>query len=59
MTTQHVNQKNLKRLCWKRGMSVKELAARIKRSRMNVYRAVKEPHRFKPTHKLISEALSE
>ena len=40
-------------------MSVKELAARIKRSRMNVYRAVKEPHRFKPTHKLISEALSE
>jgi len=59
MSARKVNLKNLKRLCWQRGISVKELARRIGRSRMNVYRAVKEPHRFKPTYQLLEEALCE
>lgn len=52
-----IKPENLKRLCWQRGISITELAAKIGRSRMNVYRAVANPKGFKPTFRKIEEVL--
>ena len=52
-----VNAKNLKRLCWTRGMSVTELARRIGKSRVSVYRAMHHPSRYRVAHALILEVL--
>lgn len=55
---QKINKKNLKRLCWKRGLSVTELAKQIRRSRNAVYMAAENPARYSETHRRITEVLA-
>lgn len=54
-----VTSENLRRLCWARGYrGIPDLAARIGRNRVTVWRAVKNPKQYAPTYKKIAEALS-
>ncbi|GEM_PF-2199174 len=41
-----VNVKNLKRLCWTRGISVTDLASRLNRTRTILYRAIHHPQEY-------------
>ncbi len=47
----------LKLACWRRGLSVTEFARSIRRSRLQVYRAIKSPKQHTPTRQLIREKL--
>lgn len=55
--TKKIKPENLKALCWKRGFSVADLATRIGRHRVSVYRAVKNPDQHAPTFEKIKEVL--
>ena len=57
--TLEINPKNLKALCWSRGMSVAEAARKIKRSRTTIHRAVRWPDQFGPTYKALSKILKD
>jgi DNA-binding Xre family transcriptional regulator len=57
MIARKINSKSLKQLCWKRGMSVRELADKIGRSRVTVHRAAKNPEMFPLTYKMMEEEL--
>lgn len=49
---------NLRQRAWAAGFrGVAGLAAAIGRSRVSVYRAIRNPSRFGPTHRLIVELL--
>lgn len=53
-----ITKDNLKKKCWKLGMSVKGLADKIGKSRVTVHRAVKKPNQFGPTYRDICEVLN-
>ncbi|MDE2105031.1 MAG: hypothetical protein KGL39_47775 [Patescibacteria group bacterium] len=53
-----ITTQNLRRLAWSRGFhGVAGLARGIGKSRVAIYSAVREPHRFRPTMKKLSEVL--
>lgn len=53
-----VNTKNLRMLAWKAGHhGVTGLAKSIGRSRVTVWKAVREPNRFRPTYRAVLGAL--
>lgn len=59
MHTAQINNKTLKTLCWRKGMSVGQLARKIKRARPSIYRAIRFPEQHRPTYTRIVEALNE
>lgn len=54
---QKINPKNLKAMCWARGLTVTALAARVRKSRQNVYKAVHNPSRFPRVFAAVSAEL--
>lgn len=53
-----VNKKDLRRLCWQKGFhGVSGLARAIRRNRAVVYHALENPTRYRPTIRLIENAL--
>ena len=44
--------------CRKRGITVTELARRIRRARVTLYHAIERPSRYSATYKLIQEELA-
>jgi transposase len=52
-----INRQNLRRHCWRVGLSVTELAQRIGRSRHSVYAAVRNPRRYPITFRKMEEIL--
>jgi Mor family transcriptional regulator len=52
-----INTKNLKRIADLNGMTVVELARAIRRHRVQVYRALRNPRHNRPTYELIHGAL--
>ena len=57
MQTLKINPKNLRRLCGLNGMTVVELARRIQRNKVTVYRAVRHPQQYRPTYQLVGHLL--
>jgi hypothetical protein len=59
VNTVKVNSGNLRALCWARGFrGVPGLARRIRRHRITIWRAVRNPKQYGPTYQKISEALN-
>lgn len=52
-----INTKNFARICGLNGMTADEVARKIKKHRTTLWKAVKEPHRFKPTFQRICQVL--
>jgi hypothetical protein len=56
--TQRITARNLAQLAWAAGhRGVTGLAKSIRRHRVTVYRAVREPNRHRPTFRAIHKAL--
>jgi hypothetical protein len=55
--THTVTKENFKRLCGLNGLTPDELFNKIERHKTTVYMALRKPTQFKPTIKLIEDAL--
>ncbi|MBC8095744.1 MAG: hypothetical protein H7Y43_08020 [Akkermansiaceae bacterium] len=52
-----LNKKNYRRICGLNGLLPAEVPTRIGRTKVTVYRALKNPRQFTPTLRLLEQAL--